>query len=116
MPSPPTSDLQSATGALRVACRPIRWTRSGKADISNASRATVRRAMPRRTRRTRDQTRGPDVRRLHAILGAALVLGGVVIGARSAGQTTPYAPKQSDRPAPMRGDEPGFDSIFDGKT
>jgi 3-keto-disaccharide hydrolase len=28
----------------------------------------------------------------------------------------PYAPKQSDRPEPVAGDEPGFQSIFDGKT
>ena len=31
-------------------------------------------------------------------------------------QTTPYAPKQSDRPEVLTGDEPGFQSIFDGKT
>ena len=30
------------------------------------------------------------------------------------GQT--YIPKQSDRPEPLAGDEPGFSSIFDGKT
>ena len=29
---------------------------------------------------------------------------------------TAYAPKQSDRPAPLEGDEPGFRPIFDGKT
>ena len=29
---------------------------------------------------------------------------------------TPYAPKQSDRPTPVDGDEPGFNPIFDGKT
>jgi hypothetical protein len=28
----------------------------------------------------------------------------------------PYVPKQSDRPAPIHGDEAGFTSIFDGKT
>ncbi len=28
----------------------------------------------------------------------------------------PYVPKQSDRPAPIGGDEPGFQPIFDGKT
>jgi hypothetical protein len=28
----------------------------------------------------------------------------------------PYTPKQSDRPAPIEGDEPGFVSIFDGAT
>lgn len=27
-----------------------------------------------------------------------------------------YVPKQSDRPAPIDGDEPGFQSIFNGKT
>jgi hypothetical protein len=29
---------------------------------------------------------------------------------------TPFVPKQSDRPAAIEGDEPGFQSIFDGKT
>jgi hypothetical protein len=29
---------------------------------------------------------------------------------------TSYVPKQSDRPTPLEGDEPGFESIFDGKT
>lgn len=28
----------------------------------------------------------------------------------------PYVPKQSDRPQPLSGDEPGFQSIFDGRT
>src|SRR5260370_550969 len=28
----------------------------------------------------------------------------------------PYVPKQSDRPEPIEGDEPGFRPIFDGKT
>ncbi len=28
----------------------------------------------------------------------------------------PYVPKQSDRPEPLAGDEPGFQPIFDGKT
>src|SRR5215471_17084269 len=28
----------------------------------------------------------------------------------------PYVPKQSDRPEPVEGDEPGFQSIFNGKT
>jgi hypothetical protein len=31
-------------------------------------------------------------------------------------QETPYVPKQSDRPEPMTGEEPGFETIFDGKT
>lgn len=30
--------------------------------------------------------------------------------------TGPYTPKQSDRPQPMAGDEPGFTSIFNGST
>jgi hypothetical protein len=28
----------------------------------------------------------------------------------------PYVPKQSDRPEPATGDEPGFKPLFDGKT
>lgn len=28
----------------------------------------------------------------------------------------PYVPRQSDRPMPMDGDEPGFEPIFDGRT
>src|SRR5688500_13763738 len=28
----------------------------------------------------------------------------------------PYAPKQSDRPSTLEGEEPGFESIFDGKS
>ena len=31
-------------------------------------------------------------------------------------QPESYIPKQSDRPEPIEGDEPGFHSIFDGKT
>ena len=31
-------------------------------------------------------------------------------------QDTPYVPKQSDRPEPVAGEEPGFENIFDGKT
>ena len=30
--------------------------------------------------------------------------------------STPYVPRQSDRPAPVDGDEPGFLPIFDGRT
>ncbi len=30
--------------------------------------------------------------------------------------TEPYVPKQSDRPEPAIGDDPGFQAIFDGKT
>ena len=31
-------------------------------------------------------------------------------------QDTPYVPKQSDRPEPLEGEEPDFDSIFNGKS
>jgi len=30
--------------------------------------------------------------------------------------TAPYVPKQSDRPEPLSGEEPGFEAIFNGKT
>ena len=36
--------------------------------------------------------------------------------ARCPAQPPPYTPKQSDRPSPLEGDEPGFQPIFDGKT
>jgi outer membrane protein assembly factor BamB len=36
--------------------------------------------------------------------------------APQAAQTTPYVPKQTDRPEVIAGDEPGFQPIFDGKT
>jgi len=38
------------------------------------------------------------------------------VGAASAAAQQPYVPKQSDRPEPVAGDEPGFQPIFDGKT
>src|SRR5688500_2407086 len=47
------------------------------------------------------------MRLLIAILASATLL---------SAQTTPYAPKQSDRPELLTGDEPGFTPIFDGKT
>jgi hypothetical protein len=47
------------------------------------------------------------VRLLFAVLASAALL---------AAQTAPYAPKQSDRPEALTGDEPGFQSIFDGNT
>jgi len=49
-----------------------------------------------------------------------VVITGLLLAACAAlsvhSQTTVYTPKQSDRPEPMTGDEPGFASIFDGKT
>ena len=53
---------------------------------------------------------------IRAILGAALVVAPVVATAGHGLQTTTYVPKQSDRPEPIAGDEPGFEPIFDGKT
>jgi hypothetical protein len=42
---------------------------------------------------------------------------GVALGARRGfGQQEPYVPKQSDRPEQLSGDEPGFRSIFDGRS
>jgi len=38
------------------------------------------------------------------------------LGSLSAAAQQPYVPKQSDRPEPSTGDEPGFQPIFDGKT
>jgi hypothetical protein len=35
---------------------------------------------------------------------------------RLTGQQPVYVPKQSDRPEPLAGEEPGFNTIFDGKT
>jgi hypothetical protein len=47
------------------------------------------------------------MRLLVVVLAAAVTL---------SAQTTPYAPKQSDRPDVITGDEPGFQPIFDGKS
>jgi hypothetical protein len=49
-----------------------------------------------------------------ALLAASLASATSLV--RLHGQPQPYVPKQSDRPQPMEGDEPGFRSIFDGKT
>ena len=51
----------------------------------------------------------------------AVVAGGLVVASALAfgavrAQQTPYAPKQSDRPTPVDGDEPGFTPIFDGQS
>ena len=44
--------------------------------------------------------------------GRRLFIGSLLAGACPA----QYAPKQSDRPEPLTGEEPGFQQIFDGKT
>ena len=48
------------------------------------------------------------------LISAALLAGGLVARAGQAPQ--PYVPKQSDRPAPATEDEPGFQTIFDGRS
>jgi hypothetical protein len=51
----------------------------------------------------------------HALPALAGVLAlGIVLTAQQ--PAAPYAPKQSDRPEALSGDEPGFQPIFDGKT
>ena len=44
------------------------------------------------------------------------LLTSIAFGLGLPAQETSYVPKQSDRPEPLTGEEPGFDSIFDGKT
>ena len=50
----------------------------------------------------------------------AVVAGGLAAAVLAFGslraQQPPYAPKQSDRPTPIEGDEPGFVPIFDGQS
>jgi Domain of Unknown Function (DUF1080) len=51
------------------------------------------------------------------ITGRRSFLGALVANAVLGQQgSTPYVPKQSDRPEALTGDEAGFESIFDGKT
>lgn len=50
---------------------------------------------------------------LVAAFGAALALGGSP-SQQPADQA--YVPRQADRPAPVQGDEPGYQPIFDGRT
>src|SRR5690242_4140845 len=54
------------------------------------------------------------MRRAFAIVSACVLLAAM----RGAAQqpAAPFVPKQSDRPAPAEGDEPGFQPIFNGKT
>ncbi len=48
--------------------------------------------------------------------GHYIVLALALAAPLAAQQQAPYAPKQSDRPEAVSGDEPGFQPIFDGKT
>ncbi len=55
----------------------------------------------------------------YAVAVLAAVVGSLAAAGKQPQQTPPagsYVPKQSDRPEPVAGDEPGFTSIFDGKT
>ena len=50
-------------------------------------------------------------------VGLSLLLAIGLLAAHRQGQpSTTYVPKQSDRPEPLAGDEPGFEQIFDGRT
>jgi hypothetical protein len=51
---------------------------------------------------------------LRFVLGALVCGAGLSLPAQPS--SAPYVAKQSDRPAPVEGDEPGFQSIFDGRT
>lgn len=62
------------------------------------------------TIRTRESSR-----RTRSLASLALLVLGFSSAVAPAWQT-PYAPKQSDRPERLSGDEPGFEPIFDGKT
>ena len=50
------------------------------------------------------------------LVAGMAVLAAVLVSADAQAPSAPYVPKQSDRPAPVDGDEPGFVPIFDGKT
>lgn len=50
------------------------------------------------------------------LLGGLLLLGTSSLDAQQPSTAAPYAPRQSDRPEAIAGDEPGFQSIFDGRT
>ncbi len=51
-----------------------------------------------------------------AIVAASLAAAANPPAAAGTAPPTPYVPRQSDRPQPVAGDEPGFESIFDGQT
>ncbi|MDR2673711.1 MAG: DUF1080 domain-containing protein [Opitutaceae bacterium] len=51
---------------------------------------------------------------LRFVLG--VLIGGACLPLPAQTSPAPYVPKQSDRPAPVKGDEPGFRSLFDGRT
>jgi Domain of Unknown Function (DUF1080) len=58
---------------------------------------------------------------LRGVMRSALAfvfIGSVLLAPLATAQqpAAPFVPKQSDRPTPVEGDEPGFQPIFDGKT
>jgi hypothetical protein len=55
-------------------------------------------------------------RQITAVLGGLVVVGISLTAGQQPPPAAPYAPRQSDRPTPVTGDEPGFQPIFDGKT
>jgi hypothetical protein len=50
------------------------------------------------------------------VLAAVLTVGFALSAQQQPPASTPYVPRQSDRPSPVDGDEPGFQPIFDGKS
>ena len=51
-----------------------------------------------------------------AVTSVFLLAFGMLHAQQATPKPEPYAPKQSDRPSALATDEPGFESIFDGKT
>src|SRR5262245_19835791 len=63
----------------------------------------------------------PEATTLRGVMRSALpfiFIGSVLLAPLATAQqpAAPFVPKQSDRPTPVEGDEPGLQSIFDGKT
>lgn len=56
------------------------------------------------------------MRRRTIVALAAVLVAGAALAAHQQTAGAPYVPKQSDRPLPVDGDEPGFQPIFDGST
>jgi hypothetical protein len=51
-----------------------------------------------------------------AIVGLVALAAAALAAVDPQAQSAPYVPKQSDRPSPVDGDEPGFTQIFDGQS
>jgi hypothetical protein len=58
----------------------------------------------------------PAGRLLVFLVAAGLMAAWPVVRVGSQAPAGPYVPRQSDRPTPIEGDEPGFEPIFDGRT